>query len=135
MKPHRALPILLAALAGAAAAQTAPDLPATAATTTDAGEPRVRQTVIEDRGSKIEETQVRSHTQRIVVTPKVGTTKSYEIIPDSSGRAMYDGSGASKTHTACSGFTSARARLSIATMPWIAPVGTPPGPRRSGSAW
>ena len=62
----------------------------------DRDEPNVRRTVIEDQGSKIEELNVRGQPQRIVVTPKVGTTKSYEIIPDSSGRAMYDGSGASR---------------------------------------
>ena len=31
--------------------------------------------------------------------------------------------------------TARAAASSSTTMPWIAPVGTPPGPRRSGSAW
>src|SRR4051794_34781512 len=99
--------------ASAAWAQTAPKAPAAAASAQgstqvralppvvlddprDRDEPNVRRTVIEDQGSKIEELVVRGQPQRIVVTPKVGTTKSYEIIPDSSGRAMYDGSGASR---------------------------------------
>jgi len=103
--------------ASAAWAQTAPKAPAAAASAQasaqgstqvralppvvlddprDRDEPNVRRTVIEDQGSKIEELNVRGQPQRIVVTPKVGTTKSYEIIPDSSGRAMYDGSGASR---------------------------------------
>jgi hypothetical protein len=59
-------------------------------------EPNVKRSVIEDEGSRIEELRVRGQPQRIVVTPKVGTKKSYEIIPDSSGREMFDGSGASR---------------------------------------
>ncbi|HKX44057.1 MAG TPA: DUF2782 domain-containing protein [Burkholderiaceae bacterium] len=62
----------------------------------DRAEPNVKRTVIEDEGSKIEELRVRGQAQRIVVTPKVGTTKSYEIITDSSAREMYDGSRASR---------------------------------------
>lgn len=62
----------------------------------DPSEPNVKRTVIEDEGSKVEELRVRGQTQRIVVTPKVGTKKSYEIITDSAGREMYDGSGASR---------------------------------------
>ena len=122
-RPHRAAPRIarmnskaalgLACLsllvASAAGAQNAPRAPAAAASAQvralppvvlddprDRDEPNVRRTVIEDQGSKIEELNVRGQPQRIVVTPKVGTTKSYEIIPDSSGRAMYDGSGASR---------------------------------------
>ena len=62
----------------------------------DRAEPNIKRTVIEDQGSKIEELRVRGQAQRIVVTPKVGTTKSYEIITDSSSREMYDGSAASR---------------------------------------
>jgi hypothetical protein len=62
----------------------------------DPAEPNVKHTVIEDEGSKIDELRVRGQAQRIVVTPKVGLKKSYEIIPDSSGREMSDGSGASR---------------------------------------
>jgi len=69
-------------------------LPATEAR--DPAEPNVKHTVIEDEGSKIDELRVRGQAQRIVVTPKVGIRKSYEIIPDSSGREMSDGSGASR---------------------------------------
>ena len=69
-------------------------LPATQAR--DPAEPNVKHTVIEDEGSKIDELRVRGQAQRIVVTPKVGIKKSYEIITDSSGREMADGSGASR---------------------------------------
>ena len=69
-------------------------LPATQ--TRDPAEPNVKHTVIEDEGSKIDELRVRGQAQRIVVTPKVGIKKSYEIITDSSGREMSDGSGASR---------------------------------------
>jgi hypothetical protein len=62
----------------------------------DTAEPNVKHTVIEDEGSKIDELRVRGQAQRIVVTPKVGIRKSYEIITDSSGREMSDGSGASR---------------------------------------
>lgn len=62
----------------------------------DPAEPNVKHTVIEDEGSKIDELRVRGQAQRIVVTPKVGLKKSYEIITDSSGREMSDGSGASR---------------------------------------
>ena len=69
-------------------------LPATQ--TRDPAEPNVKHTVIEDEGSKIDELRIRGQAQRIVVTPKVGLKKSYEIITDSSGREMADGSGASR---------------------------------------
>ena len=69
-------------------------LPATQ--TRDPAEPNVKHTVIEDEGSKIDELRVRGQAQRIVVTPKVGIKKSYEIITDSSAREMADGSGASR---------------------------------------
>ncbi len=62
----------------------------------DRTEPNVKHTVTEDEGSKIDELRVRGQAQRIVVTPKVGIKKSYEIITDSSGREMSDGSGASR---------------------------------------
>ena len=62
----------------------------------DPVEPNVKHTVIEDEGSKIDELRVRGQAQRIVVTPKVGIKKSYEIITDSSGREMSDGSSASR---------------------------------------
>jgi hypothetical protein len=43
-------------------------------------EPNVRHTVIEDGGSKIDELRVRGQTQRLIVTPKIGTSVPYEII-------------------------------------------------------
>jgi len=43
-------------------------------------EPNVKHTVIEDGGSKIDELRVRGQVQRLVVTPKIGTSVPYEII-------------------------------------------------------
>ena len=68
-------------------AQTAPT------TAAERGEPNVRHTVIEDDGSKIDELRVRGQVTHVVVTPKVGTTKSYEIIVGRSGREPVDGTG------------------------------------------
>ena len=59
----------------------------------DRNEPQVVHTVIEDGGSKIDELVVRGEIQHLVVTPKVGTTKSYEIIVGRSGRVAVDGTG------------------------------------------
>lgn len=47
--------------------------------------------VIEDQGAKIDELSVRGHTTRITVTPKVGTTKGYEIITEDGSRDVSDG--------------------------------------------
>ncbi|MFG5410825.1 hypothetical protein ABXN37_25330 [Piscinibacter sakaiensis] len=55
------------------------------------GEPRVQQIVIEDGGSRIEETRVRGNTTRISVTPKVGTQRGYEIITEDGSRDVSDG--------------------------------------------
>ena len=60
---------------------------------TVSGEPNVKHTVIEDEGSKIDELRVRGQLQHVVVTPKVGLTKPYEIIVSRSGRDPVDGTG------------------------------------------
>lgn len=78
----------------AAAAATA--APATAPEATDPAEPKVQRIVLEDEGSRIEELRVRGNTQRIVVTPKVGTKRSYEIIADDGSREMFDGANTSR---------------------------------------
>jgi Protein of unknown function (DUF2782) len=57
------------------------------------GEPNVKYTLIEDRGSKIDELRVRGQVQHVVVTPKVGLTRPYEIIVSRSGRDPVDGTG------------------------------------------
>ena len=57
------------------------------------GEPNVRRSVVEDEGVRIEELRVRGATDRIVVTPKVGGAKSYEIIVGNGGRNSVDGTG------------------------------------------
>ncbi|MEP7295486.1 MAG: hypothetical protein ABI702_04805 [Burkholderiales bacterium] len=63
----------------------------------DRGEPNVKHTVIEDNGSKIDELSVRGQTQHVVVTPKVGLTKPYEIIVPAAGRDPFDGTGGART--------------------------------------
>jgi hypothetical protein len=80
-----ALVLVFFALAAPAQAQEAIAEPRATA------EPKVQHIVVEDKGSKIEELRVRGETQRIVVTPKVGTTKPYEIIPADGSREMFDG--------------------------------------------
>ncbi len=75
-------------------AQTTPAAAASAPKpATERGEPEVRHTVIEDDGARIDELRVRGQARHIVVTPKVGVAKSYEIIVDRSGRAPEDGAG------------------------------------------
>ena len=61
--------------------------PPTEATLRD-GEPAVKRTVIEDEGARIEELRVRGEAQRIVVTPKVGIRKSYEIMTGDAARDL-----------------------------------------------
>lgn len=56
-------------------------------------EPNTKLSVVEDEGSKIEELRVRGQTQRIVVTPKVGLKKSYQIIIGDPSRLPADGTG------------------------------------------
>jgi hypothetical protein len=90
------LVLALACVCAPCWAQTAPaavqpPLPA------ERGEPNVRHTVIEDKGSKIDELNVRGQVQHVVVTPKVGLTKSYEIISPPAGRDPFDGTGGART--------------------------------------
>ena len=59
----------------------------------DRAEPNVKHTVIEDEGAKIDELRVRGQLTQVVVTPKVGLTKPYEIIMSRSGREPVDGTG------------------------------------------
>jgi hypothetical protein len=59
-------------------------------------EPKVQHIVIEDGGTRIEELRVRGATQRIVVKPKVGTARSYEIITGDGSREMFDGANTSR---------------------------------------
>lgn len=57
-------------------------------------EPNVRISVVEDDGARIEELRVRGHARRIVVTPKIGPTKSYRILTGDGSREPGDGHGA-----------------------------------------
>lgn len=57
------------------------------------GEPNVKLSVVEDEGAKIEELRVRGQIQRIVVTPKMGLKKSYEILTGDPSHLPADGTG------------------------------------------
>jgi hypothetical protein len=52
----------------------------------EAAEPRVERRVLEDEGVRIEELRVRGQTQRIVVQPKKGVLRAYEVLPLEGGR-------------------------------------------------
>ena len=98
MNPKLAIALLFVAAPGwaqpAPATKPAARVVATAvAESGRSGEPDVKRTVIEDEGSRIDELRVRGQTQRVVVTPKVGTTRSYEIIMSRNGRDTVDGTG------------------------------------------
>ena len=82
----------------AQSARPSPASPTSAPTATPApsGEPNVKRTIIEDDGSRIEELSVRGQTQRIVVTPKVGTRASYEIITGDGSRDLSPGANTSR---------------------------------------
>lgn len=75
----------------------APARPAAVAEPADRSEPAVRHTIVEDDGSKIDELKVRGQVQHVVVTPKVGLTKPYEIITPQGGRDPFDGTGGART--------------------------------------
>ena len=59
----------------------------------DRAEPAVLHHLTEDGGSKIDELVVRGELQHVIVTPKVGTSKSYEIIVQRGGRTPPDSTG------------------------------------------
>jgi hypothetical protein len=54
-------------------------------------EPKVQRIVVEDDNLRIEELRVRGITQRIVVTPKTGNAKPYEILPGDGARDLSSG--------------------------------------------
>jgi hypothetical protein len=94
MNPTLALSLLC--VCASVSAQTAPPAPAEAPAPASTGrysEPNVKSTVIEDEGSRIDELVVRGQVQHVVVTPKVGTTRRYEIIVGRGGRESADGTG------------------------------------------
>jgi len=89
-----AIALVVAALpfTGARAAEAAPSAPAPAIAASAAlladetapvplrgGEPAVKQTVIEDKGAKIEELRVRGNLQKVVVKPR-GPAPGYEVL-------------------------------------------------------
>ena len=76
----------LAACAAAAQEDKAPPV----------SEPKVERLVHEDDGSRIEELRVRGAAQRIVVNPKVGPKKGYEIITGDGSRDLGEGANTSR---------------------------------------
>ncbi len=50
------------------------------------GEPQVRRIVVEDERARISELRVRGVTRRVVVDPKTGIRRSYEVIPNDPSR-------------------------------------------------
>ena len=84
-----------------AQAQTTPavksPVAATAESARGSGEPDVKRTVIEDEGVRIEELRVRGEAQRIVVSPKFGIRKSYEIMTGDGSSDAFDGTGGARS--------------------------------------
>lgn len=78
------------ALSGAAALLPAwAQQPAAASpAATLSNEPAVQHTRIEDEGSRVEEVRIRGEVRRITVTPKVGTTVPYEVLPAEGSRDL-----------------------------------------------
>jgi hypothetical protein len=54
-------------------------------------EPKVQRIVVEDDSARIDELRVRGQTQRIVVTPKRGGARPYEVLPADGGRDLSAG--------------------------------------------
>lgn len=96
IEPAAAQPAASAASsAGTRVASADPGGPSSSVGSTP-GEPNVKYTIIEDEGSRIEETKVRGTTQRVTVTPKVGTGRSYEIIMGDGSRDLTFGANTSR---------------------------------------
>ena len=94
MNPKLALALVCAcAPCGAQTTPAGPTPGGVQAPVAQRSEPNVRHIVIEDEGSRIDELRVRGETQYVVVTPKVGTTRSYEIIVGRGGRDPVEGTG------------------------------------------
>ena len=62
--------------------------PAPQSSSTLPNEPVVQHSTIEDQGSRVEELKVRGEVRRITVTPKVGTTVPYEVLPAEGSRDL-----------------------------------------------
>jgi len=90
------LVLALACVCSPCWAQTASTL-APADVPAERAEPNVQHTVIEDKGSKIDELNVRGQVQHVIVTPKVGVTTPYEIIVSPAGRDPFDGTGGARS--------------------------------------
>ena len=94
MKPvwPRWLFVALACLSGPLAAAPVGDAPLAAAADEDrvTNEPFVKRTVIDDRGTHIEELRVRGQLQKVTVSPKSGAP-GYEIITGDGSRDLSPG--------------------------------------------
>jgi hypothetical protein len=71
--------------------------PVVAASAASRPTPTLERLVIEDGGARIEELRVRGQTQRIVVTPKVGLNRSYEILTGSAAQDTFEGTGGARS--------------------------------------
>lgn len=89
MRRMNSLRLCTACLAGCAA------LPALAQQATPL-EPKVQRIVVEDDNARIEELRVRGQTQRIVIKPKIGNARPYEIVPADGARDLSAGPDASR---------------------------------------
>ena len=84
-----ALPIGGLVLAAVAALQPAhAQQPAAETPTALPNEPAVQRSKFEDEGSRVEELKIRGEVRRITVTPKVGTTVPYEVLPAEGSRDL-----------------------------------------------
>lgn len=83
-----ALSIRCLALAGAAALLPAWAQQPAAESPTLPNEPVVQHSKIEDEGSRVEELKIRGEVRRITVTPKIGTTVPYEVLPAEGSRDL-----------------------------------------------
>ncbi|MFN5046553.1 MAG: hypothetical protein ACK5F2_00530 [Roseateles sp.] len=81
------LPLLLAAPLG---------LTATAALALDVPEPQVKQIVLEDDHTRVEELRVRGQTQKVTVQPKNSKAPAYEIIMGDGSRDLSAGPGSTR---------------------------------------
>lgn len=91
-RPH----LLALSLCVSAAAHAADAVPAIKPGWTVLTEPEVRQTVIEDDSTRIEEIRVRGQTQKVTIQPKNGVAPSYEIIVGNGSHELSPGAGSTR---------------------------------------
>ncbi len=89
--PVRLLTLACALFATAAGAQAVADVPPPSTP-----EPRVRRTVVEDDGVRVEELRVRGEVRRIVVQTKGERGSRYEVLPADGARNLAPGPGSTR---------------------------------------